>query len=88
MSERQNGQRRYISWRVAQLAGTRLEELGDGAAESVPARQRMPALHPAKDQGNGAEVVDLGRPAPPARPGADLELRDLLDRRGLREIGQ
>ena len=56
--------------------------------EAVPAGQRVPALHPAEDPGDRAEVVDARSTCPAGRPGADLELGDLLDRRGLREVGR
>ena len=85
---RQKGQRRYISWSSSRTFGIIGEVVAHGAAEAVPARQGVPALHPAKDPG---DARSSSMPAEAARrrgPGADLEPRDLLDRRGLLEVGQ
>ena len=54
----QKGQRRYISCRWPSSPPCSTQVFGDGAAQAVPAGQRMPALHPAEDQGDGAEVLD------------------------------
>ena len=65
MSVRQNGQRWYIAWSSGQVGrDARVEVLAHRAAQAVPAGQRVPALHPAKDPGDGPQLVDARRPAP------------------------
>ena len=62
ISVRQNGQRWYMACSSGQVVGVLGQVLGDRAAQAVPAGQRVPALHPAEDPGDGPQLVDAGRP--------------------------
>ena len=72
----------------ASVEAAQLTQVGPGerCAAPVPGRKDAAVLCPREDPGNGAErLQELTALRPPRRPRADLEERELLDRRELAE---
>ena len=63
-----------------------MQKLVHRATQAEPARQRDAALPPAERPGNGAQILDAGQRLARGRARADVELRDLLQRRGVHEV--
>ena len=80
---RKNGHASSISRSSAAVA-----ERAQRLADAVPARQHDARLRPAEHPGDRAQILDAMRVGARCRPRADLQLRDLAQRRHLPEEGR
>jgi hypothetical protein len=83
-------QARFVEHALEQrlaLVAAHGDEILDGAAHPVPARDHVPVLRPGEHPGNGAQIGKRASAEAPRRTRADIEQRDFLERARRLEIG-